>query len=94
MEYGDIDERFYDSLQSGWNDLEKILTKDAPELFHAFRERMLEIVKPTYGRIGWGYGDGVFEAVNDIYAFHGLRIGHSGNWKTGFQFHVIEKKDK
>ena len=94
LEYGDIDERFYDSLLSGWNDLEKMLTKDAPELFLAFRERMLEIVKPTYGRIGWGYGDGVFLAVYDIYDFHGLRIGHSGNWKIGFQFHVVEKEDE
>ena len=94
LQYGDIDERFYDSLLSGWNDLEKMLTKDAPELFPAFRERMLEIVKPTYGRIGWGYGDGVYLAVYDIYDFHELRIGHSGNWKTGFQFHVVEKKDE
>ena len=91
MAYGDIDERFYDSLLSGWNDLEKMLTKTAPELFPAFRERMLEIVKPVYGRVGWGYGDGVFAAVADIYAFHGLGLEHSGHWKTEYEFTVIDK---
>lgn len=94
LEFGDIDERFYDSLLSGWNDLEKMLTKDAAELFPAFRERMLEIVKPTYGRIGWGYGDGVCDAVESIYDFHGLTLTCSGDWETGFQFHVLEKKSK
>ena len=92
LEYGDINERFYDSLLSGWNDLEKMLTKDAPELFPAFRERLLEIVKPIYGQIGWGYSDGVFQAVDDIYAFHGLGLELSGDWKTGYTIQVIEKK--
>jgi len=92
LEYGDINERFYDSLLSGWNDLEKILTKDAPELFPAFRERLLEILKPIYGQIGWGYSDGVFQAVDDIYAFHGLGLERSGDWKTGYLIRVIEKK--
>jgi len=93
MEYGDINERFYDSLLSGWNDLVKMLTKDAPELFFAFRERLLEIVKPVFGRVGWGYGDGVYEAVDEIYTFHGLGIERSGNWKAGFQFRMVEKKE-
>jgi len=93
MEYGDINERYYDSLLSGWNDLVKMLTKDAPELFFAFRERLLEILKPIFGRIGWGYSDGVYEAVNEIYAFHGLGLERSGNWKAGFQFRMVEKTE-
>ena len=91
MEYGDINERYYDSLLSGWNDLVKMLTKDAPELFFAFRERLLEIVKPVFGRVGWGYSDGLYEAVDEIYAFHGLGLGHSDDWKTVYQLHVNEK---
>ena len=91
LAYGDIDERFYDSLLSGWNDLVKMLTQDAPELFFAFRERLLEIVKPTYGRIGWGYSDGVFDAVDEIYAFHGFDLECSGHWKTGYQFNMIKE---
>ena len=91
MEYGDIDEPFYDSLLSGWNDLVKMLTKDAPELFFVFRERLLEIVKQIFGRVGWGYDKGTYKAVNDIYTFHGLGLERSGNRKAGFQFHVIEK---
>ena len=89
LEYGDIDERFYDSLMSGWNDLEKMLIKDAAELFPAFQQRLLEILKSTYGQIGWGYSDGVFQAISDIHAFHGFRIESSGHWKTGYQINVI-----
>ena len=66
-------------------------TKTSPELFPAFRERLLEIVKPVYGRIGWGYGDGVFATVADIYAFHGLGLEHSGHWKPEYEFTVNVK---
>ena len=52
MEYGDINERFYDSLLSGMNDLAKILTKEAPDLFPSFRDRLVAIVKPVYGCVG------------------------------------------
>ena len=92
MAYGDINERFYDSLLSGMNDLEKMLTKDAPELFTAFRDRLVEIVRPVLGRVGWGYGDGMYEAVAEICDFHGLDFQYSGDWKSGYQFKIVEKK--
>jgi len=92
MEYGDIDERFYDSLLSGMCDLVKILTKDAPQLFPAFRDRLIEIVRRVYGRIGWGYGDGMYETVNEICEFHGLTLQRTGNWEPGYQFEIVEKK--
>jgi len=92
MEYGDINERFYDSLLSGMNDLIKMLTKDAPQLFPAFRDRLIEIVRPVFGRVGWGYGDGMYETVSEIYDFHGLDLQYSGNWKTGYQFQIVEKE--
>jgi hypothetical protein len=91
MDYGDISERFYDSLLSGMYDLIKILTTEAPELFPAFRDRLLAIVCRVYGRVGWGYGDGMYETVGEIYGFHGLELQHSGHWKTDNQFKVIEK---
>jgi len=91
MEYGDIDERFYDSLLSGMNDLVKMLTKDAPELFFAFRDRLVEVVRRVYGRVGWGYGDGMNEAVAEICDFHGLDLQHSGNWRGGYLFKIVER---
>jgi len=92
MQYGDIDERFYDSLLSGMNDLIKMLTKDAPHLFLAFRDRLIEILRRVYGRVGWGYGDGMHEAVSEICNFHGFDLQHSGDWKTGYRFEVVEMK--
>ena len=92
MDYGDINERFYDSLLSGMNDVIKMLTKDAPELFPAFRDRLIEIVRRVYGRVGWGYGDGMYETVSEICDFHGLELQHSGDWRSGYQFKIVEKK--
>ena len=92
MQYGDIDERFYDSLLSGMNDLIKMLTKDAPHLFLAFRDRLIEILRRVYGRVGWGYGDGMHETVSEICNFHGFDLQHSGDWKTGYRFEVVEMK--
>jgi hypothetical protein len=90
MAYGDIDERFYDSLLSGMCDLIKMLTKDAPELFPAFRDRLVKIAQTVYGRIGWGYGDGMYETVAEICDFHGLdfqrtRVGRD------FQLSIVAK---
>ena len=92
MAYGDIDERFYDSLLSGMNDLIKMLTKEAPEVFPVFRDRLIEIVRTVFGRIGWGYSDGMFESVAEICDFHELDLQYSGDWKAGYQFKVVEKK--
>jgi hypothetical protein len=91
MTYGDINERFYDSLLSGMNDLVKMLTKDAPQLFPAFRDRLLEIIRRIFGRIGWGYSDGMYEAIGEICEFHGFELQHSGDWKTGYQIKIVEK---
>jgi hypothetical protein len=85
MAYGDIDERFYDSLLSGMDDLVKMLTKDAPQLFPAFRDRLIAIVRRVYGRIGWGYGDGMYEMVGEICNFHGFDLKRTGDWRAGHQ---------
>ena len=91
MAYGDIDERFYDSLLSGMNDVIKMLTKDAPQLFPAFRDRLVAIVRRVYGRVGWGYGDGMYETVAEICEFHGRTLQRSGDWRSGYKIEVVEK---
>jgi len=45
-----------------------------------------------FGRVGWGYGDGMYEAVAEICDFHGLDFQYSGDWKSGYQFKIVEKK--
>jgi hypothetical protein len=92
LEYGDINERFYDSLISGMDDLVKMLTRKAPQLFPAFRDRLIEILRRVYGKIGWGYSDGIHETVAEIFEFHGFNIQESGDWKTGYQFKIVGKE--
>jgi hypothetical protein len=59
--YGDIDERFYDSMESAYD---KVVTACEKEetLFKQFRERLYHIIIETDG-IGWGYHDN----LKDIY---------------------------
>ena len=92
MEFGDINERFYDSLLSGMNDLIKMLTKDARELFPAFRDRLIEIVRRVFGRVGWGYGDGMYETVNEICDSHGLNFQYFRDGKRDYSFKIMEKE--
>jgi len=53
---------------------------------------LIEIVRRVYGRVGWGYGDGMHETVSEICNFHGFDLQHSGDWKTGYRFEVVEMK--
>lgn len=63
LEYGDIDEDFYDALNLMYRrTIEKVLS--LPEGQHgAFKERLREIMESSSG-IGWGYHDELF---NDFY---------------------------
>lgn len=61
-EYGDIDEAFYNSLDSVLAELARLLVKEGPELHPRFQER-LQQVEYAASNIGWGYGDSVREQV-------------------------------
>ncbi|MEZ4661706.1 MAG: DUF6155 family protein [Caldilineaceae bacterium] len=61
--YGDIDERFYDSLESVYSAaIQTIVDTGDAEVAEHFRPRMAKIVRNTSG-IGWGFHD----ALNDMY---------------------------
>jgi hypothetical protein len=60
-EYGDIDERFYDSMESAYDKVVTACEKDET-LFKQFRERLYQIIIETDG-MGWGYHDN----LKDIY---------------------------
>lgn len=55
--YGDIDEPFYYSMESMYqNAINKIRTDSGSGLYHLFRDRLKGIVRNTDG-IGWGFHD-------------------------------------
>jgi hypothetical protein len=61
-EYGDIDERFYNSLESALQELASLLRAEARDLYPQVRERLAQIGQMADG-IGWGYGDFVTDLV-------------------------------
>lgn len=64
-EYGDIDERFYNSVESVLNELADLLRGEARELYPKFRERLANVEKLTDG-IGWGFHDAVADTVGEL----------------------------
>ena len=63
-EYGDIEESFYNSLESVLGEAAK-LAQSHPELYSQFQNRFEGLVRATRG-IGWGYHDGVSEIVEEL----------------------------
>ena len=65
--YGDINERFYNRLESVLNDFcEGIFKSSDPEQSYGqFNKRLVALKKAVYG-IGWGYGDTVQEIIDDL----------------------------
>lgn len=61
-EYGDIDEPFYNSMDSVLAELARLLVSEAPELYPRFQDRLLQ-VEYAASNIGWGYCDSVREQV-------------------------------
>ena len=58
LEYGDIDEPFYNSLDSVLHDMVTPLCRDGARLYPRFRDRIQQLAEDADG-IGWGYGDSV-----------------------------------
>jgi len=54
MQYGDINESYYSSLESVYQDIMNLISKN--NLFEKFRDRSFEIVERTKN-IGWGFHD-------------------------------------
>ena len=72
-EFGDIDEPFYDSLESMLDQFVKLLkTPEGAEMYPDFQDR-LGSLKKRGSWIGWGYGDYINDTVNEMEAFFGDR---------------------
>ena len=66
VEYGDIDGRFYDSLESLFRKTVQVLkTMDGPTT-EAYLPRLEAVVEAASG-IGWGYHDGIADALAEAF---------------------------
>ena len=64
-QYGDIDEPFYNSLDSVLAQTVQLLREEGAELYPRFRDRFWKLAHAA-GNIGWGYCDSVQEQVDLI----------------------------
>jgi len=64
-EYGDIDERFYNSVESVLEELAALLRSEARGLYPQFSERLAR-VEQLSDNIGWGFHDFVADVVGQL----------------------------
>jgi hypothetical protein len=64
-EYGDIDERFYSSVESALDELAALLRGETRDMYPQFRERLAKVEQMTDG-IGWGFHDFVADVVGRL----------------------------
>lgn len=64
-EYGDIDERFYSSVESALDELAALLCGEVPDLYPQLHERLAKVEQMT-NDIGWGFGDFIAEVVGRL----------------------------
>ena len=64
-EYGDIDERFYSSVESALEELAVLLRGEARELYPAFSGRLASVEQMS-DRIGWGFDEFVADVVGRL----------------------------
>ena len=64
-EYGDIDERFYSSVESALDELVTLLRGEAREIYPKVSDRLAKVEKMTEG-IGWGFHDFVADVIGRL----------------------------
>ena len=64
-DYGDIDERFYGSVESALDELAALLRGEARGIYPQFRERLARVEQMTDG-IGWGFHDYIGDVVQQL----------------------------
>ncbi|ASA19484.1 DUF6155 family protein [Paenibacillus donghaensis] len=70
-DYGDIDERFYNSMESVYSQLiGKLIDYDDIELYQVFQKRLKAAVDNTYN-YGWGFHDGLISEYGEILDHYG-----------------------
>lgn len=64
-EYGDIDERFYGSVESALDELAVLLRGEAREIYPQLRTRLARVEEMIDG-IGWGFHDFVGDVIGQL----------------------------
>jgi hypothetical protein len=64
-DYGDIDERFYSSVESALDELAVLLRGEARGMYPLFSERLARVEQMTDG-IGWGFHDYIGDVVEQL----------------------------
>ena len=64
-DYGDIDERFYSSVESVLDELDALLRGEARDRYPQFRERLAKVEQMTDG-VGWGFHDFIADVVGRL----------------------------
>ena len=65
QDYGDIDERFYSSVESALDELATLLRGEARGMYPQFSERLARVEQMTDG-IGWGFHDYIGDVVGQL----------------------------
>lgn len=65
QQFGDIDERFYNSVESALDELATLLRGPARELYPKFSERLSRVEQMTEN-IGWGFHDYIVQVVGEL----------------------------
>ncbi|MDR3108815.1 MAG: hypothetical protein LBU65_03890 [Planctomycetaceae bacterium] len=96
MDYGDMDDRFYDSLMSGMDEIVKILIGEGKFLFPAYQGRLHKLLQLIYQQCGYGYCDWIQDAVLEIFNVFGLGIKCVGErkndkYRTEYTLEIFEK---
>lgn len=64
-DYGDMDERFYDSVESALDELASLLRGEARGMYPQFRRRLARVEQMADG-VGWGLRDFVGDVVRQL----------------------------
>ncbi len=64
-EFGDIDERFYGSVESALEELAALLRGEVREMYPQFSDRLARVEQMADG-IGWGFGDYVADIIGRL----------------------------
>jgi hypothetical protein len=64
-EFGDIDERFYSSVESALDELAALFRGEAPEIYPQFSDRLADVERMSAG-IGWGFHDFIRAVVRQL----------------------------
>jgi hypothetical protein len=66
VEYGDIDEEFYVSVDTMFTQVVKTLQKSEQKVIDRFLPRLRTVVREAEG-IGWGYYDAIAETLEEVF---------------------------